>query len=78
MECGYQVQAIIDASGTWNYAAQTAAVQRMGAAGITMNSTVAITAELQRDWKNPTGADLAGLYSDLAIPFYGSLISLRS
>ena len=78
VECGYQVQAIIDASGTWNYAAQTAAVQRMGAAGITMNSTVAITAELQRDWKNPTGADLAGLYSDLAIPFYGSLISLRS
>ncbi len=78
IEHGYQVQAVIDASGTWNDAAQTAAIQRMGAAGIAMNSTVAITAELQRDWKNSTGAALAGLYSDLAIPFYGSLISLRS
>lgn len=78
IERGYQVQAVIDASGTWSDAAKTAAVQRMGAAGISMNSTVAITAELQRDWKNPTGAALAELYSDLAIPFYGSLISLRS
>lgn len=78
IEHDYQVQAVIDASGTWSDAAQTAAIQRMSAAGISMNSTVAITAELQRDWKNPTGADLAGLYSDLAIPFYGSLISLRS
>lgn len=75
---GYQVQAIIDASGTWSDAAQTAAVQRMAAAGITINSTVAITAELQRDWKNSTGAELAGMYSDLAIPFYGTLIALRS
>ena len=78
IEYGYQVQAVIDASGTWSDAAQAAVIQRMGAAGITMNSTVAITAELQRDWKNPTGAALAELYSDLAIPFYGSLISLRS
>ncbi len=78
VELGYQVQAVIDASGTWNGAAQTAAIQRMAAAGIIMNSTVAITAELQRDWKNPTGAALAGLYSDLAIPFYGNLVSLRS
>ncbi len=72
------VHAIIDASGTWNDAAQATSIQRMAAAGITMNSTVGITAELQRDWKNPTGAELAGLYSDLAIPFYGTLIALRS
>jgi len=78
VEHGYNVHAIIDASGTWNNAAQATSIQRMAAAGITMNSTVGITAELQRDWKNPTGAELAGLYSDLAIPFYGSLIALRS
>lgn len=75
---GYNVHAVIDASGTWNDAAQATSIQRMAAAGITMNSTVGITAELQRDWKNPTGAELAGLYSDLAIPFYGTLIALRS
>ena len=47
VERGYQVQAIIDASGTWSDTAQT-------------------------------GAELAGMYSDLAIPFYGTLIALRS
>jgi len=78
VERGYNVHAIIDASGTWNNAAQATSIQRMAAAGITMNSTVGITAELQRDWKNPTGAELAGLYADLAIPFYGTLIALRS
>ena len=78
VERGYEVHAIIDASGTWNEAAQATSIQRMATAGITMNSTVGITAELQRDWKNPTGAELAGLYSDLAIPFYGTLIALRS
>jgi len=75
---GYNVHAIIDASGTWNNAAQATSIQRMAAAGITMDSTVAITAELQRDWKNPTGLQLAGLYADLAIPFYQTLIALRS
>jgi len=75
---GYNVHAIIDASGTWNDAAQATSIARMSAAGITMDSTVAITAELQRDWKNPTGEQLAGLYADLAIPFYQTLIALRS
>ena len=78
VERGYNVHAIIDASGTWNDAAQATSIQRMVTAGITMNSTVGITAELQRDWKNPTGAELASLYSELAIPFYGALIALRS
>lgn len=78
VERGYNVHAIIDASGTWNDAAQATSIQRMVTAGITMNSTVGITAELQRDWKNPTGAELARLYSELAIPFYGALIALRS
>jgi len=78
VKLGYTVHAIIDASGTWNDAAQATSIQRMAAAGITMNSTVGITAELQRDWKNPTGEQLAGLYADLAIPFYQTLIALRS
>lgn len=75
---GYNVHALIDASGTWNDAAQTTSIARMSAAGVTMNSTVGITAELQRDWKNPTGEELANLYADLAIPFYQTLIALRS
>lgn len=74
---GYQVHAVIDASGTWNDAARASSMQRMSAAGITLNSTVAVTAELQRDWKAPTAQGLAGLYAELAIPFYGSLFALR-
>ncbi|MEG3755380.1 isochorismatase family protein [Psychromonas arctica] len=75
---GYNVHAVIDASGTWNNAAQATSIARMSAAGVTMNSTVGVTAELQRDWKNPTGEALATLYADLAIPFYQTLIALRS
>ena len=75
---GYNVHAIIDASGTWNDTAQTTSIARMAAAGVTMNSTVGITAELQRDWKNPTGEQLANLYADLAIPFYQTLMAMRS
>ncbi len=75
---GYNVHAIIDASGTWNQTAQATSIARMSAAGVTMNSTVGITAELQRDWKSPTGEQLAELYADLAIPFYQTLIALRS
>ena len=78
VERGYNVHALIDASGTWNDTAQATSIARMSAAGVTMNSTVAITAELQRDWKNPTGEQLANLYADLAIPFYQTLIALRS
>ena len=73
---GYNVQAILDASGTWSSLAAEAANQRMRDAGVVLNSTVAITAELQRDWREPGGDVLAGVYADKAIPFYGSLISM--
>ncbi len=73
---GYQVHAVTDASGTWNELASQAAAQRMQQAGVVLNSTVAVGAELQRDWRNEGDQELAGLYSENAIPFYGSLISL--
>lgn len=73
---GYNVQAVLDASGTWSRLAVEAAIIRMRDAGVTLNSTVAMTAELQRDWRMPGGEVLAGIYSDKAIPFYGSLIAM--
>jgi hypothetical protein len=36
---------------------------------------VAVTAELQRDWRQDGGQQLAEMYARHAIPFYGSLIS---
>lgn len=73
---GYHVQAVLDASGTWSRLAAEAAIIRMRDAGVTMTSTVAMTAELQRDWRNPGGDALGRLYSEKAIPFYGSLIAM--
>jgi nicotinamidase-related amidase len=73
---GYKVQAVLDASGTWSRLAAEAAIIRMQGAGVTMTSTVAITAELQRDWRNPGGEALGRLYAEKAIPFYGSLIAM--
>jgi nicotinamidase-related amidase len=72
---GYQVHAILDASGTWSALASQASASRMEAAGVTLNSTVAVAAELQRDWRQPGGAELAALYASHAIPFYGSLVT---
>jgi nicotinamidase-related amidase len=75
IDLGYQVHAILDASGTWNNLASQAAASRMQAAGITLNSTVGVSAEIQRDWRKPGGGDLAALYASHAIPFYGSLVT---
>ncbi|WP_435283515.1 isochorismatase family protein [Streptomyces koelreuteriae] len=71
---GYQVHAVLDASGTWNPLATQAAASRMERAGVTLNNTVAVAAELQRDWREKGGQELAELMAGHAIPFYGSLI----
>lgn len=73
---GYNVQAVLDASGTWSRLAAEAAIIRMCDAGVTVTSTVAMTAELQRDWRKPGGEVLGGIFSEKAIPFYGSLIAM--
>jgi nicotinamidase-related amidase len=72
---GYEVHAVLDASGTWNQLASQAAALRMQHAGVILTSAVAVTAELQRDWRRDGGQQLAELYAGYAIPFYGSLIS---
>ncbi|MFF0450591.1 isochorismatase family protein [Streptomyces sp. NPDC004609] len=71
---GYQVHAVLDASGTWSRLATHAAASRMEKAGVTLNNTVAVAAELQRDWREEGGQGLAELMAGHAIPFYGSLI----
>ncbi|GAA4670262.1 isochorismatase family protein [Phytohabitans rumicis] len=72
---GYQVHAVLDASGTWSALASQAAAHRMGNAGVVLNGTVAVGAELQSDWRHDGGQQLAELYAGYAIPFYNSLIS---
>jgi nicotinamidase-related amidase len=70
---GHTVWAVLDASGTWNTLAAQAAASRMQAAGVVLTSTVAVAAELQRDWRRPGGPELAQAFAQHALPFYGSL-----
>lgn len=71
---GYEVYAVIDASGTWNKTVQDVAVARMAQAGITPITWVAVAAELQRDWRKETGQQLAKIMGE-GLPFYGNAIA---
>lgn len=70
---GYNVQIIIDACGTWNKLVQEVAIARMVQAGVVPNTCVAIGAELQADWRNPTGQEF-GMMMCEQLPFYANLM----
>ena len=74
IEAGYEVYAVVDASGTWNKLVQEIAVARMVQAGVVPMTWVAVGAELQADWRNPTGAQL-GEIMGAHLPFYGNLFA---
>ncbi|SDG83545.1 Nicotinamidase-related amidase [Sinosporangium album] len=70
---GYNVHAVIDASGTTNKLARETSIVRLAAAGVVVNSTVAVLSELLRDWKTPGGPGTAEIFGRLAMPFYGAV-----
>jgi isochorismatase family protein len=49
---GYDVFAVIDASGTWNKLVHEVPIARMSQAGLVPITWVALAGELQRDWRN--------------------------
>jgi nicotinamidase-related amidase len=59
VKAGHDAYAVIDASGTWNPLVANTAVARMVHGGVVPMTWLAVGAELQRDWKRPTGAALA-------------------
>jgi nicotinamidase-related amidase len=69
---GYDVYAVIDASGTWNKLVQEVAIARMAQAGVKPITWVAVGAELQADWRKPTGGALGQIMGQ-HLPFYGNL-----
>ncbi len=71
---GYDVYAVFDSSGTWNEIAQQATMLRLSQAGCKTANWVSVAAELQNDWRNPTGQELASLFNG-HLTFYGHLIS---
>ncbi|TNG01422.1 MAG: isochorismatase family protein [Gammaproteobacteria bacterium] len=74
IEEGYDVYAVIDASGTWNKLVQDMAVARMVQAGVKPMTWVGVGAELQADWRNSTKAEFGQVMGE-HLPFYGCLIN---
>jgi len=66
---GYSAYAVIDSSGTWNKLVADLAIARMVQAGVVPMTWLAVGAELQRDWRRPTGEPLAKAMGS-HLPFY--------
>lgn len=49
---GYDVYAVIDASGTWNKTVQQVTVQRLAQAGVKITTWASVLAELMNDWRS--------------------------
>src|SRR5262245_60496713 len=73
LEAGYQVFAVVDASGTFNKAVRDAALSRMAHAGAQLMNWFSVACELHRDWRN----DIEGLGKLLGdhLPNYRNLMT---
>ena len=58
---GYDVYAVIDASGTWNKTVQEAAMHRMSQAGVKVSTWASVLAEIMNDWRSEKGMELGGV-----------------
>ncbi|QGZ39386.1 nicotinamidase-related amidase [Pseudoduganella flava] len=69
---GYQVYAVIDASGDPSEMASRVSLARFVQGGVTPTTTNALLSELHRTWARPEAADLARLYGMVA-PNYAAV-----
>jgi len=70
---GYNVYAVLDASGDPSPFASQITMARLTQAGVVPISTNAVVCEVQRHWNRPQNADYAQLYVDVA-PNYGAVM----
>lgn len=70
---GYNVYAVLDASGDPSPFASQITMARLTQAGVVPVSTNAVVCEVQRHWNRPQNADYAQLYVDVA-PNYGAVM----
>ncbi|MFM2589639.1 isochorismatase family protein [Vibrio sp. TBV020] len=64
VEEGYDVYAVIDASGTWNKTVQEVTVQRLTQAGVKVTTWASVLAELMNDWRSDHGEALGQVLAD--------------
>ncbi|GAA5446107.1 putative hydrolase YcaC [Microbulbifer sp. NBRC 101763] len=55
---GYDVYAVVDASGTWNNTVMQAAMHRMSQAGVKVATWSSVLAEIMDDWRSEQGMEL--------------------
>jgi nicotinamidase-related amidase len=70
---GYQVFAVIDASGTYSEVAQRVSIARLSAAGVGVTDVEGAISELQQTWAREDALEWAGLHSTV-MPSYAALI----
>ena len=66
---GYQVQAVMDASGSPFELSEALSQKRMADAGVVLTATNTLIAELAQDWSTPHGSELIQLlFTDILPP----------
>jgi nicotinamidase-related amidase len=61
---GYDVYAVIDASGTWDEVTRDAAMLRMSQAGVKVTTWASVLAEVMHDWRSKHGYPLGGVLGE--------------
>ncbi|WP_333003131.1 isochorismatase family protein [Vibrio coralliilyticus] len=64
VEEGYDVYAVIDASGTWNKTVQAVTIQRLTQAGVKVTTWASVLAELMNDWRSEHGEALGQVLAE--------------
>jgi nicotinamidase-related amidase len=73
VNAGYQVFAVVDASGTYSKMAQEITLARVVQAGVVPMDTAAVASELQGSWNREDAMEWAGIYTKI-FPAYQLLI----
>lgn len=74
---GYQVFAVIDASGTYSKMAEEITLARIVQAGVVLMDTAAVASEIQKTWNRADAAEWAQAYTQI-FPAYQLLIESYS
>ena len=64
LKAGYDVYAVIDASGTWSQAAELASMMRLTQAGAIVTNWIAVAAELKHDEERETSPAMNTAFSE--------------
>ena len=65
---GYQVQAVLDASGSPYELSEEMSRRRMEREGVVLTATNTLMAELAQDWGRPEGSQLLGILFQEVLP----------